>query len=124
MTGGDIPVDVQRRIYSHINSVEQLEVLLLARARADQAWNGESVAQERRVDPAPAAGRLEDLEARGFLVAAGDSGTEYRYRPRDSTLDQTVGGLAQAYKERRFGVINLIFSKPLDNIRTFSDAFK
>ncbi len=33
-------------------------------------------------------------------------------------------GLAEGYAERRVTVINLLFSKPVERIRTFADAVR
>jgi hypothetical protein len=35
-----------------------------------------------------------------------------------------VGDLAATYAERRVAVITLIASRPMDNVRAFSDAFR
>ena len=42
----------------------------------------------------------------------------------DPELDQAVVRLAKDYAERRVTVITLIFSKPVDKLRTFADAFR
>jgi hypothetical protein len=39
-------------------------------------------------------------------------------------LDAAVAQLAKDYAERRVSVITLIFSKPVDKLRTFADAFR
>jgi hypothetical protein len=39
-------------------------------------------------------------------------------------MDRAIAGLAQAYTDRRVSVITLIFSKPVDKLRSFTDAFK
>jgi hypothetical protein len=35
-----------------------------------------------------------------------------------------VARLADTYRERRVAVVSLIASKPIDNVRAFSDAFR
>jgi hypothetical protein len=39
-------------------------------------------------------------------------------------LDRTASDLARLYPERRFTIIEIIFSKPNDKIRSFADAFR
>ena len=39
-------------------------------------------------------------------------------------LHRAVAGLAREYAARRVTVIGLIFSKPVDKIRSFADAFR
>jgi predicted ArsR family transcriptional regulator len=127
--------EVKKFITEHISSVEQLEVLLLLHHHLQQAWSAQEVSQELRIDPASAAERLADLEARGLLArreaAGGGPPAEdltadplYQYQPQKPHFDHTVSDLAKFYQEYRVTVISLIFSKPIDKIRTFADAFK
>jgi hypothetical protein len=127
--------EVKKFIAEHISSVEQLEVLLWLHQRQQQTWSAQKVSQELRIDPASAAERLADLEARGLLTRreAGGGGppTEgaaadplYQYQPQKPHFDHAVSDLAKSYQEYRVTVISLIFSKPIDKIRTFADAFK
>jgi hypothetical protein len=48
----------------------------------------------------------------------------YRYAPRTDDLGQAVAQLAREYPVYRVSIVNLIFSKPIDKIRTFADAFR
>ncbi|UJR81700.1 ArsR family transcriptional regulator [Sandaracinus amylolyticus] len=117
-----IPDDVFRFLVEHIVSVEQLEILLLLRAQAGRDWNAEEVAKELRVAAISAGNRLTDLAARGLLSEV--SPGRFRYAPGDPAMQAAVEGLAKVYPERRVSVIEIIFSKPNDVIRTFADAFK
>jgi hypothetical protein len=117
----DIPKEVRQLIIEHISSIEQLEILLLLYREPARAWSADAVARELRIHTASAAARLADLRDRGF--AAADGAAAYRYRPGGAP-DGAVDGLARAYAERRVTVIELIFSKPLDNVRVFADAFR
>lgn len=103
-------------------SVEQLEILLLLRAHRGRDWSAEEIAKELRIAALSAANRLLDLAGRGLLVEA--SPGRFRYEPNDQALGAAVEGLAKVYPERRVSVIEIIFSKPNDVIRTFADAFK
>ncbi|QRK11939.1 hypothetical protein JQX13_18910 [Archangium violaceum] len=124
MRAGDLPEVVRRLIAENIDSVEQLEILLLLFQHPGRTWTAESVARELRVSSISAGERLEDLTYDGLVVRVEGSEGEYRYGPETPSLDEAVRGLAAAYSERRVTVINLIFSKPVDKIRTFADAFR
>jgi len=115
-----IPDTIERLIAEHIHSVEQLEVLLLLR-RSARAWTAEEVAAELLTHRDSVAERLEDLTGRGF---ASRDGERYAYAAGDAARDRAVDELAGYYARRRVTVIGLIFSKPSDTIRTFSDAFR
>ena len=119
-----ISQDVRHLIVERIDSVVQLEVLLLLKSEAQRAWAAADVAQQLRIEPQWAAGQLEELASRGLLGVAGEPPGGYRYAPATPGLDAAVGQLERDYAERRVTVITLIFSKPVDKLRTFADAFR
>jgi hypothetical protein len=119
-----LPEAVRRFIADHIDSVEELEILLLLYNQQGRSWSAEAVARELRIAATSAGERLEDLVHDTILVRVDGDPVEHRYAPGNAVLDEAVGGLATAYSERRVTVINLIFSKPVDKIRTFADAFR
>jgi len=104
--------------------VVQLELLLLLQASAGRAWTAAAVAQQLRIDPSWTAGQLSELVARGLAAPATDAPDAFRYAPTPPGLDGTIVQLAKDYAERRVTVITLIFSKPVDKLRTFADAFR
>jgi hypothetical protein len=121
----ELPQDVRKLIGDHIVSVEQLEILLLLRDRSESEWNAKALSEEARTSERSAATRLADLEGRGFLSGRDDRGTSlYRYNPSTGWLAHAVELLAKAYAERRYTVIDLIFAKPIDNLKVNADAFR
>ena len=121
MTPG-IPEEVSRFLLQCIDSVEQLEVLLLLHRMPEQRWSPEAVAQVLYSNPDSIARRLAGLHSNGLLTVAESS--SYRYQPKSTALDETVTLLANTYRERRVAVITIIASKPMENVRAFSDAFR
>jgi hypothetical protein len=121
-----IAEDVRRFIHDNINSVEQLEVLLLLRGEPEKKWSAEEVSRRLFTMPASAATRLSDLLTLGLLKESGANGTDtlYSYSPGDSRTDDVVSRLDRAYRERKDSVIQIIFSRPADRIQVFSDAFR
>ena len=124
MTDEAIPPKVKRFISEYINSVELLEVLLLIRSAAKKEWSVDSISGELRSSPESVSKRLIYLCARGLVSRRDLPVPMYRYDPKREDLDMAIKGLAQAYAERRARVIDLIFSRPIDTLRNFSDAFK
>jgi predicted transcriptional regulator len=123
MTPQDVPEEAKRLLADHITSVEQLEILLLLRRRPEGVWTPQTVAQELRTSESSASKRLAALRARG-LVAMDDGEGVFRYRPANERLGRSVDSLADAYAERPYRVIELIFSKPIDDLRVYADAFR
>jgi hypothetical protein len=119
-----IPARVQRFIAKHIDSIEKLEVLLLLRARAERDWNARDVSLELRITEPSALARLEDLTARRLLEKRGTTPPTYHFRPESAEDGEDVSELQATYSTRRVSVISFIFSKPLDKVRGFADAFR
>jgi hypothetical protein len=120
---GPITGEVERFIVDHVDSVAQLEILLFVRAHGADV-TPEVVGRELRIDPAWAATELAQLATRGFMARSENSTMHYRFAPQTPALERGVALLFEAYNQRRVTVVNLIFSKPSTNIRTFADAFR
>jgi hypothetical protein len=120
-----IPPRVKQFITDHVESVMQLEVLLLLASQPGRAWNAADLAQQLRIDAGWVDAQIRNMAAAGIVTL--DESTpppQFHYDPRTAELAQTVQGLAHAYADRRVTVIGLIFSKPVDKIRSFADAFR
>ena len=119
----DFPTDVRQFIERHVESIVQLEALLLVRQDPAQQWNAEQLAKSLYISPEMSADLLSDLARRGFLRDQAASGAEFSYGP-DEPTDGVIGRLASIYQERRVAVISLIYSKPVNKVQTFADAFR
>jgi len=113
---------VRKFILEHIASVAQLEILLLLQTNPSQTWTPAAIARELRIEPAGAQVQLTALVASGLVTL--DPPDNYQFAPHSPELKDAAVALAQAYLVRRVTVIGLIFSKPSDKIRAFSDAFR
>ena len=80
--------------------------------------------RDLHVGPESAKAQLEDLHARGLLALEDNPACAYRYNPSSVELDHAVNGLAKAYAGRRVAIFSLIFSKPVDKVRLFAEAFR
>jgi len=119
--GTGVPTTVRRLIADRIESVQQLEILLLLRAASDKAWTAEEVARALVTEVDSSEDWLERMARGRFLVRDEDT---YRYAPATAEMDDAVDALAESYAKYRVAVIALIFSKPSERVRTFSDAFR
>lgn len=117
---------VRQLIAERIDSVVQLEVLLLLARDANRAWTPHDVSQTLRIDENWAAGELATLRNRGLVggTATAEGAAAFRYAPASPELNVLAQELAKAYADRRVAVVAFIFSKPLDKIQTFADAFR
>lgn len=124
MGSGEITDAVRQFVSRHIDSIEQLEVLLLLRRDPDREWTAGEVSRELRTSAVSAGRRLAGLSEGGLLSERPEGGPAYRYHPSTGELEDAAREVAEAYAVRRIAVTNLIYSRPLDQVRTFADAFK
>jgi hypothetical protein len=124
MSQPEIPDIVRRFIAQHVDSAELLETLLLVHSAPERSWSPEEVARSIYTVPAGATRRLEQLVDMGLASSTGTANPAYRYAPSNPSLAEQVEALAAAYRAQRVAVINLIFNKPPDPLRSFADAFK
>jgi hypothetical protein len=120
---GEFPADIELFIQQHIDSLAQLETLLMLHADSAREWEPADVAKALYTSPEVCAALLADLARRGFLQSSAQP-LRYRYQPTDSNLDRLIGELNLLYQERRVAVITLIYSKPVSNVQTFADSFR
>jgi hypothetical protein len=116
-----VPMAVRRLIAHRIESVQQLEILLLLRAASDKEWSPEEVARALVTEVESSEDWLERMTRARLITSNGDS---YRYAPATAEMEGAIDGLAESYAKYRVAVIALIFSKPSERVRTFSDAFR
>lgn len=121
MSAGHIPEAVSRLIADRIDSVPELEALLLLQRHKDRIWTATDAAQFLYVSVTVATYVLEILAGRGFFSHVGQG---YRYQPATVELETTVEALAMTYARHLIEVTNLIHSKPSVNLRELAEAFR
>jgi hypothetical protein len=119
----DFPHELKQFLALHIESLAQLETLLVLERDPQRQWTTDELARELYITAEMCRGICADLVNRR-LVASGDSPDRYRYAPADPSVDMLVGELAQLYRERRVAVITAIYSGPVNKVQTFADAFR
>lgn len=121
--GAGIPEDVAQFVLDNIESVAQLEALLLLRSKAEAQWSVADLARRLYIDEKQTAEVAKRLLAQHLVVAIGDPAV-YQYRPSSKELEETVDRLAQLYSKQLVPVTNLIHSKPKSRVQEFAEAFK
>jgi hypothetical protein len=120
MADEPVPKHLRDFIARYIDSVAELEALLLLRSNPAERWGIEPVASRLYIAPAEALEILDRL-ARGGLLSA-DNGV-FRYECTSPELRQAVDELAETYRLQLIPITKLIHAKPR-RIRAFADAFK
>ena len=125
MSQTEIPDVVRSFVAQHIDSAELLETLLLVHSGAEREWTPEAGgalhlhrARRGHAPPGAAGGH-----GAGVVQRRGEPGVPLRPRERRAGRRRWTA-LAAAYRASRVAVINLIYNKPPDPLRSFADAFK
>jgi hypothetical protein len=71
---------VRRFVAEHIDSVTQLELLLILHRDPARAWSAEGVGREMRLPPAWAGAQLERFTLQGLLVCSEEPQASFSYR--------------------------------------------
>lgn len=115
-----VPLELRAFLLRHLDSIGQLEALLLLHRERHRAWNAGEVARRLYTSEADATGILAHLAADGLIVA-GDDG--FRYCPASVEEADAVEKLAVTYARHLIAVTNIIHAKPR-RVREFANAFK
>jgi hypothetical protein len=124
MVDQSLPGEVIAFLLAHIDSIAQLEALLLLRANPVLEWRAESLAKRLYISNQETEALLERLCADGFLVLSDQELCGYQYHPRSRDLAQTVDQVAEIYARYLIPVTNLIHTKPRTRVQEFADAFQ
>jgi len=119
-----IPDEVARFVIASIDSVAEIEALLLLRNSAPQHWNIASLARRLYIDDRQTGETLKRLTAKGLLIESGGAETTYSYAPVSLELREIIDRLAEVYATRLVPVTNLIHSKAKTRVQQFADAFR
>jgi hypothetical protein len=115
-----VPDRLRDFILAYIETVTDLEALLLLRRQSGLPWTVEAAAKALYVPADQAAAVLARLEDVALLVGSGGT---WRYAPQTPELAATVNLLAETYVRALIPVTNLVHSNPR-RLRRFADAFK
>jgi hypothetical protein len=122
-----LPEAVRALIRDQLKSFEELELLLLVRAKPLEQWSAASASAAAHLDVDLTVQALAGLEASG-LVARTAAGPTYQYRPATSAMAAAVDELAQAYRQQHAAVMSQMSINAIERIRSgplrvFADSF-
>jgi predicted transcriptional regulator len=129
METSEPPHDVQILLRDHIESYEQLELLLLIRADSGACWTAETLSTRLHIPASLLQAALDGLESAGFLQVQQQSGAKrHAYLCQSDTVEATIDRLAAAYRENPIPIIKLMSANAIERLRTsalrtFADAF-
>jgi hypothetical protein len=124
MANFPVPTDVREYITDNIDSVAELEALVLLRHDPEVEWTTSALAERLYIGLEQAGQVALKLCSLGVTVEKGVDPVTYQYRPARPGLDAMVGEVVEAYSKYLIPVTNLIHSKPQTRVQQFAEAFK
>ena len=124
MSKNVIPDEVAHFILEKIDSVAQMEALMLLRTDRGEEWSLNTLAKRLYISEKQTSEVLAHLCLEGLIIAAGGEPPLYRYQPISRELRRMVDRMADIYARHLVPVTNLIHSKPKTRVQEFADAFR
>jgi hypothetical protein len=118
-----IPENTSRFLTAYIDSIAELEALLLLHAQRERLWTQREMAERLYIGEPEAGAVLRKLMTRGFVTQLQGEPARYRYQP-DETLGRSVDQVAEAYRAYLIPVTKLVHGKARRALQGFADAFK
>lgn len=123
MTSIHIPRNVLQFIAEKIDTVPELETLLLLRETETHHWSEDEVAARVYVARETARSILEALQRRRLIIVAGEDPLRYRYSPAQDGTRELVTEVATAYRQHLVPMATFIHSKASVAVHEFARAF-
>src|SRR5688500_20094926 len=106
-----IPESVRAFIAENLDSIAELEALLLFRREPDAAWSTALLAERLYASPEQTEDAIAKLCSLGLVGLRKKDPLTYHYQPSSTELDRMVSDIAETYSKYLVPVTNLIHSK-------------
>lgn len=118
----DVPDEVWQFIAQNIDTVPQLEALLLLWENQHKAWSEDEIAARIYVSRDAAAGIVQALQRHQLITAEAGSPPRYQYSSAGDASN-LMPAVAAAYRRHLVPVANFIHSGASSSVREFARAF-
>jgi hypothetical protein len=116
--------EVTSFITKEIESLDELELLLLLMQASNRWWDAASVAQTLGMPEEAARRTLDRFASRNLLAIRVTGDVRYQFQPGEPGLQRTMAAFAEACRVNRLAVLQLVTGRPQRSLRAFADAFR
>lgn len=109
---------------SHIESADELEVLLTLIDPADRWWDPAGISRHLGLAIGTARAALDHLASRNLLDIRLSGDVRYRFKPGTAALEETARTVVDTYRRQPGAVLRLIGRSGGRSLRDFGEAFK
>jgi hypothetical protein len=107
-----LPSELYAFLLNHVDSVAELECLLLARTEVNESWTAEQMAQRLYISVRNAHQVLDSLVARGFMARnMATDAANFKYAPNSEEVEQEIARMANLYTEYLIPVSQFLHAK-------------
>jgi len=122
MTAAPVPTHILKFVADNLDTVPELESLLLMSESGDRTWTEAELAARTYLSPSAARTVLEALHRRGFIMPATD-GAAFRFGPVTAADLLLIKELAVAYRHHLIPLTTFLHSKGSASVKEFARAF-
>lgn len=120
--------ELQRFLCENVETLEELELLVLFHRDPGQHWSAESAEHALRLPESVLEAALRALKRRGLIEQAASEMGGYALVTTDARRQAQVSALVRAYEADRYGLMMKISEAAMDRVRqsmtrAFADAF-
>jgi transcription initiation factor IIE alpha subunit len=116
--------EVYRFILNQIDSVPQMETLLLVWESLPKKWAESEIAERLYVGTDAVRNIMQELVRRRLLAPDARSARQYFYESKSEDLDGLIEAVAATYRQDLVRVSTFIHTKTSSAVRDFAKAFK
>jgi predicted ArsR family transcriptional regulator len=116
--------EVYRFILNQIDSVPQMEALLLLWENRPKQWSENEIAARLYVGVDTVRNIMQELLRRRLVAASTESPKRFWYETRPGDGDSLIEAVAATYRRDLVRVSTFIHTKASSAVRDFADAFK
>lgn len=127
---GQLPADIRRFLYDNVETLEELELLVLLGRDPSRTWSKDEAETELKIPFHAVADAFQSLYTVGLcdLLVGPDREDRFRLTLHDPRRAAKARELAQLYHASRFELVKLIAEAAMDRVRSsvtraFADAF-
>lgn len=122
MTAGGLSAEVAAFLGANIDSIPQMETLLLLHEGRNRSWTADQIAARIYLEPHEVAALLRRLQQRRLVEAGGEEEGSFRYDARWDAHG-VMEKVAVAYRSQLIAVTRFVHGKASPAVLDFARAF-
>lgn len=108
--------DLQRFLFEHVESYEELELVVFLRRQRERDWTAEEAGAKLGLSTSACVSALEALEQHGVVVKGATPGS-FRYEPYSMEAAARLAQLDAFYRNQRLAVVMLMSVNAIERLR-------